>query len=224
MNSSLFCLLGIMWCIVFSALLSCTPLIPPVENTDEERYQARIVYDPLDPASISGFVRLGIVSSASADMVRERHIAIQNLDMVADMINEYTNIRAEIASDLLFSDPRMLELGIIMPQGEPIETELEQLTRYLIEGGFVMASSDFSIYREGLEKFGGLVWGTDTRTEYLDVGHPIFSVFFRIPDARLQGLLVNGRLAGVRFSLPALIKDDDGTIINFNEVLYNTRV
>jgi hypothetical protein len=216
-----------LWYVGINSLLGCTPLMPPVEEDyNEERYQARIFFDPHDPTAISGFVRLGIANSAT-EVGQRRAADILNLDVITDMINEQTNMKAEFTSDLLISDPRLLELAIILPRGTPTEVELDQLTRYLMEGGFVFVSEGFRIYREGLEKYGGLVWGRDALTEWLNENHPITTVFFNIPDVRLEGLWVKGRLAGVKFPLPDLStvpNEDRGDIITLYARQYRMAV
>ena len=88
-------------------------------------------------------------------------------------------MRAEISPSITYSDPRLFDLPIIIPQSSPNEIERAQLTDYLLNGGFVMdASLGFDAYREGLEKYGGLVWGRDAWVERVPDGHPIYSFFF----------------------------------------------
>ena len=141
----------------------------------------------------------------------------RDLDAIIDAVNELTDVRAEFASGISYSDPRIFSLPIVIPQSLPNEVEMEQLTRYLLAGGFILdLDLGFEPYREGLEKFGGLVWGRDAWIERLAPDQPIFTAFFEIqggvpqsgpPQVRrgrpehMQGIFINGRLAGVQFAL-----------------------
>lgn len=201
--------------------LGCAPVMVQEEgkDIDQERFQVKIAFDPAVPQAITGFVHLGRVYSvtmASAGVVMGAG-SPRDLDAVIDAINEFTDVRAEFASSIPYSDPRLFDLPLIIPQSAPNEVEMEQLTRYLLEGGFLMdLDLGFDIYREGLEKYGGLVWGRDAWTERLADDHPIYTAFFKLQGGvpqtglptvnrgrpeHMQGLFVNGRLAGVQFAL-----------------------
>ena len=134
---------------------------------------------------------------------------LRDLEMIVDVVNQYTEVRAEITPSITYSDPRLFDLPIIIPQSPPNEVELAQLAAYLLEGGFVIdASLGFDTYREGLEKYGELVWGRDAWAERVPDGHPIFSTFFDInldenmlpSPTGMQGLFVRDRLAAISFA------------------------
>ncbi len=188
--------------------------------------QVMVRYDrPGDPQSIQGYLHLGRVQSmrltqAGADQADlGAGDQLRQMDALIDALDNFTQIKADFASTLTYSDPRLFELPIVVPQTRPNETETAQLTRYLLEGGFILGlSTKFADYREGLEKYGHLVWGQDVWTEYLSEDHPLFSAYFKIkggaprsdqqtqpgrpPVERLNGLVVKGRLAGVEFEMP----------------------
>jgi hypothetical protein len=214
MNRSCRRLLGT--ALIAGLLPSCAPvaLQPPTseeqqESLHKERFQARIRFFPGAPQAISGFFRIGRAYSSTMGTaaVVSRVGNPRDLDMIIDTINEYTQIHADFAPDLPYSDPRLLDLPIIIPQSLPNEVELEQLTRYILEGGFVLDPGlGTDIYREGLEKYGGLVWGQDAWEEILSDDHPIFSSFFTLGNVRPsagqappRGLLVHGRLVLLDF-------------------------
>jgi hypothetical protein len=212
------------------ALLSCTPLaVPPqtpVEKQDayeRERYQVKIVFDPLTPQTISGFLRMARVSSQATGSAGTVLAAgsPRDLDIIIDSINNFTAIKAEFTGDVLYSDPALRELPIIVPQSVPDADgiEMEQLVGYLTTGGFILdIELGLESYREGLERFGGLVWGRDAWVEHLPDEHPLYSAYFNLPGCipainitpRLgrsttsaiqpaKGLFINDRLVGVAF-------------------------
>lgn len=218
-------------CALLAGLSRCTPLLPPVGEVDRDPYRARVSVDPTDRTAVSGYVRLGVVTS-----VRLRAGTaglVQNLNVISDMINANTNIRAERAPNLLLSDPRLFELpAVVVPPDKPTEAELEHLIRYLVEGGFVIAPDagdfrEFRVFREGLEKYAGVVWDSDAYPDVLDDPHPIFTTFFDVTGIRLRGLVVHGRLAGVTLELPDLgvvPREDRGGVIRDHLPLYRLAV
>ena len=210
-------------------LFSCTPLAvtpqTPAEKQDayeRDRYQAKINYDPSAPQTISGFLRIARVSSAAMNSPATVLAAGNPYDLhiIIDSINHFTAIEAEFGKDLLFSDPALQELPIIVPQLVPDDqVELQQLVAYLMAGGFVLDIEwGLESYREGLEKYGGLVWGRDAWVEHLPDDHPLYSSYFALPGGipainitplpgrsatnaiqPVKGLFINNRLAGVSF-------------------------
>ncbi len=214
MNRSCRCLLGTL--LVAGLLPSCVPSALPPLTTEEqqeilnkERYQARIRFFPGAPQAISGFLRIGRAYSSTmgSAAVVSRVGNPRDLDMIIDTINEYTEITTDFAPDLPYSDPRLLDLPIIIPQSRPNEVELGQLTHYILEGGFVLDSGlGIDVFREGLEKYGGLVWGQDAWVEILSDDHPVFRSFFTLRNVQPsggqpppRGVFVEGRLAVLDF-------------------------
>ncbi len=207
-------------CVALSAcyLAACTPLAVSPQTVEEkqrayekERFAAKIAFDPTAPQAVSGFFRMGRVASdnISNTDVLTRVGNLRDLEMIVDIVNQYTEVRAEITPSITYSDPRLFDLPIIIPQSLPNQIELAQLTSYLLAGGFVIdASLGFDTYREGLEKYGELVWGRDAWAERVPDGHPIFSTFFDInleenvlpSPTGMQGLFVRDRLAAISFA------------------------
>ncbi|MEE2659856.1 MAG: DUF4159 domain-containing protein [Candidatus Latescibacterota bacterium] len=206
-----------------TSLNTCSPVpvqqMNPEEKLSRERYQARILLDPHDPQNLSGFLRLSRVSSESttlaASLVRIGNP--QDLDAIIDAMNEFTPIKTSFAPSITYSDPRLYDLPVIIPQTPPTEVELAQITRYLMAGGFIIdLDVGFDVYREGLQKYGRLVWGSDAWTERIEKDHPLFRSFFvikggvphsdpgsavRVGRQRLKGLYIRDRLVGVEFGL-----------------------
>jgi hypothetical protein len=209
-------------------LQGCTPVaIPPQtpaeqeEVYDRERYQSKIQYNSAAPQEIAGFLRLARVYS---DRMGSGNVLFssgspRDLDVIIDAVNEFTSINAEFTGDIPYSHPGLLDLPLIVPQSKPNEVELEQLVRYMLGGGFILdIDMGFDIYREGLEKYGGLTWGRDAWVERLPDDHPAYFSYFSIagglpkinlssvsdPSKReaaqpMQGLFIGDRLAGVLF-------------------------
>ena len=190
-----------------------------INAMDTGRYRAVVIQDPDDKLALKGFVKFARVVSASYVAQTQTNVVDgglnnQEIDILRDMLNEWTGLRAGFDGSLTFDDDRLLEVPIIIPQGQPNEVELENLARYLLAGGFVMAEDpDFDgIWTEALEKYGGLIRGRDFYTERLAQDHPIFTAYFDLGDGVslgatrfndpyywnvVQGLYVKGRLVAV---------------------------
>ena len=217
--------------LLFSLLvlaIACAPVAIPQQTPeqqqeayDRDRYQAKIRRDPLAPQSIAGFWRIARVSSATmgSAAVFMSGGSTRDLDAIIDAVNEFTDIKAEFSGDIPYSHPALFDLPIVIPQGEPNEAELEHIVRYIKQGGFIL-DIDLGLenLREGMEKYGELVWGRDAWVERLADDHPIFFSYFNIEgglpaialpaqpgavgrDAAqpMRGLFVGDRLAGVAF-------------------------
>ncbi|MBI2502320.1 MAG: DUF4159 domain-containing protein [Candidatus Latescibacteria bacterium] len=206
------------------------------------QFQAMVRYEnPADPQSIQGFVHLGQIQSLRVNQAGASGAGLdtgeqlRQLDGLVHALETFTQIKADLAPSLTYADPRLLDLPIVVPLSLPNEAEMEHLSRYLLAGGFVLnfdtqseeRRTPFEEYREGLEKYGHLVWGQEVWTEYLTEEHPLFSAYFPLKGVprtgralttedtsaqkggtprpnldRMLGLVVQGRLAGVEFYMP----------------------
>ncbi len=201
------------------------------------QFQAMVRYEnPADMQSIQGFVHLGQVQSMRVNQAgasgggADTGEQLRQLDALVYALENFTQLKADVAPSLTFADPRLLDMPIVLPLSLPNESEMEHLSRYLIEGGFVLSfGMPFDNIREGLEKYGHLVGGQDVWTEYLNETHPLFTAYFplkgvprteraltpedtsqsgdlgggrRLRQDRMLGLFVKGRLAGVEFYMP----------------------
>ncbi|MEW6755872.1 MAG: DUF4159 domain-containing protein, partial [Candidatus Latescibacterota bacterium] len=190
-----------------------------VNSMDTGRYRAMVVQDPSDRQAVKGFVNLALVISArsvAAGTIGYTSIGVRNVDALVDAVNENTGIRARFLGQVTYDDNRLMEVPIIVPVGAPNESEMENLARYLLAGGFVYGWLDFN---QILEKYGGLVAGQDFWSERLTDDHPVWRAFFDIKGggvlmpsgepagkgwvtnwASTQGFFIRGRLAGISFS------------------------
>ena len=165
-----------------------------VDAMDTGRYRALVIQDPNDKQGLKGFVKFARVVSATYMTETQTNVVDgglnnREIDILCDMLNEWTGLRAEFVGSFTFDDNRFLSVPIVIPQGEPNENELENLARYLLAGGFVMAEQfDFEgFWTEALEKYGGLIKGRDFYTERLREDHPIFTAYFDLGDGVAQG-------------------------------------
>ncbi|MBM3278093.1 MAG: hypothetical protein FJY95_08420 [Candidatus Handelsmanbacteria bacterium] len=112
-----------------------------VNSMDTGRYRAMVVQDSKDQQNLRGFVRFAHVISAAAVAAGTEgwgNIGLGTIDALRDAMNEYTGVEADFVGSISFDDERLMEVPVIIPQGTPNESELEQLARYLLVGGFVL--------------------------------------------------------------------------------------
>ena len=198
-----------------------------INSMDTGRYRAMVIQDPKDRQSLKGFVKLSQVMSAravSTGTVGWGSVNVRQVDALRDAVNEYTGLQADFIGSISYDDDRLLGVPVIIPQGLPNESEMAQLARYSLAGGFVIGDTweseegrlFWAIWGEALEKHGGLVQGRDFWNARLPDDHPLFTSFFDILGGMtagyppslgfkselnkwnyLMGYFVNGRLAGV---------------------------
>jgi hypothetical protein len=190
-----------------------------INSMDTGRYRAMVIQDAGDKQAIKGFVKMAQVMSSRAlaggttgyGVVT---LNVDTIDRLRDVLNEYTGLKAEFLGFITFDDPRLMEVPIILPQGDPNEAEMAHIAQYLMSGGFVFGS----IYEEALEKYGGLIRGKDFWSERLPDSHSVYTTFFDLsggmpfgydgsslsqgksgvrPWNYLQGHFIRDRLAGI---------------------------
>lgn len=201
-----------------------------IHSMDTGRYRAMVIQDPNDKQNLKGFLKLarvvsaGYIVNSSYGAVATGGLNIVEIDIIRDMVNEWTGLQVDFAGSLTFDDTRLLEIPIILPQGRPSEVEMQNLSRYLLAGGFVLAEGltrderlrgmgPFDgFWREALEKYAGLTQGRDFYTERLPHDHPLFHAFFDLDGGAplggtsyqgasyklvVEGFFVKGRLAAI---------------------------
>lgn len=205
-------------CLLGLSVPACAPPPTVEKKPDEEegRHQVRISCNPAQPQMIQGYVNLARVHSEKpggstpeeSELLVTRNM--QQLQEIVRALNTLTGIEAKLIPALSYSDPAIFALPVLLPQGAPTETEAAQLAQYLLQGGFVLITSPgMEVYREALVKYGRLVERQDLLVESLHPEHPLFGAFFDIGGGApraftddtylLQGLFVQGRLAGLEF-------------------------
>ena len=169
-----------------------------VNSMDTGRYRAMVIQDPKDRQSLKGFVKLSQVMSAravSTGTVGWGSVNVTQVDALRDAVNEYTGLQADFIGSISYDDERLLGVPVIIPQGLPNESEMAQLARYSLEGGFVIGDTweseegrlFWAIWGEALEKHGGLVQGRDFWNARLPDDHPLFTSFFDIRGGMTMG-------------------------------------
>ena len=116
-----------------------------VNSMDTGRYRAMLVQEQGDPQAIKGFINFARVVSASALASGTATGSTNALRALVNGLNEYTGINADFIGSVTYDDDRLLEIPIILPAGTPNESELEQMTRYLLSGGFVFGGIGLSL-------------------------------------------------------------------------------
>lgn len=183
---------------------------------DTGKYQAMVVQDPTDKRKIQGYFH--IAQAYSARMV-ERNIEasvaggddeielLQNPHSVQNLVNalnEYTNIHADFSARLPLSSRELLETPwVFIPsvQFTLSDGELENLGRYLVGGGFILADAGSSVggdvdvfirqmITDALAKV-----GRSTRFIRLTSGHPIYHSFYNF-DGPPKAIVGMGGSAG----------------------------
>jgi len=196
-----------------------------VNSMDTGRYRAMVVQDPKRAQAIKGFVNLALVISArsvAAGTIGYTSTGISEVELLVKAVNEYTGLQARFLGQITYDDSRLMDVPIIVPFGVPNESELENLARYLMTGGFYVGgySLEWRYVEEALAKYGNLVQGQDFWIERLGPEHPIFHSFFDIKGGApsgsgppgngkegmytwqyTEGYFVRGRMVGVGFSL-----------------------
>jgi len=98
-----------------------------VNALDTGRYRTVVVQNPNDKQGLKGFIKLarvhsiGFVIDGSSEAAATGGLNIQEIDILCDMINEWTGLRADFAGSFTFDDERLLDIPIIMPQGTPTD-------------------------------------------------------------------------------------------------------
>lgn len=155
-----------------------------VNSLDTGEHQAVVIQDPDDPQSLKGFIKLPFV--VPRDMLEMRGPALsRSIDALADGINEYTNLRAEVFGPITFDDDRIFKfpllIGSIYSGLSLNELEEANQFQYLIQGGFIMGGiGDAEKRLSQVLVNGGLVERKDFWSEILPEDHPIYNAFFNI--------------------------------------------
>ena len=169
-----------------------------VSSMDTGRYRAMVVQDPANPQILKGFFKIARVQRELNETYN--HMAqYNNMTMIylVQALRQYTELDVDFLDHLSVADDRLLKTPMIIitghaPYGKPgTEQEMEQLARYVMEGGFIFGSLPPP---EALEKYGGLVEGRDYYSDRVPENHPIYHCFFDLGSAPIvtDGYAVEG--------------------------------
>ena len=108
-----------------------------VNSMDTGRYKAVVIQDEGDKQAIKGFIKIAHVLSAGTIAGSGKHdgslhgqLNLDKLDGLCDVIATFSGLKAEFVGTITYDDERLLEIPIILPQGEPNEAEMDNLARY----------------------------------------------------------------------------------------------
>ena len=155
-----------------------------VNSLDTGQHQAVVIQDPDDPQSIKGFIKLPLVVPRNV-LDRRGIVPTRIIDALADGINKYTNLRAEVFGPISFDDDRIFKfpllIGSIYSGLGLNEIEEANQFQYLIQGGFIMGGvGDAEKHLSQVLTNGGLVERKDFWSDILPEDHPIYNAFFNI--------------------------------------------
>jgi hypothetical protein len=217
-----------------------------LNTLDTGRYHAMVVQDPTNKQKIRGYFHIAL---AYSPRMTERTVEGMKggtgellfypfaLPHLAEAMNQYTNIKTDFIGRISFDSRELLETPWIFIPGiafSPTESELENLGRYLISGGFVFADDGSPhirrLLRDALAKVGKPFQPIRLTSE-----HPIYHAFFdfdappRVDNSMsridyLEGVEVDGRLAIVmNFHSMAHAWNNSDILFNANTVRNNVR-
>ena len=102
-----------------------------VNSMDTGRYKAVVIQDEGDKQAIKGFIKIAHVLSAGTIAGSGKHdgslhgqLNLDKLDGLCDVIATFSGLKAEFVGTITYDDERLLEIPIILPQGEPNEAEV----------------------------------------------------------------------------------------------------
>lgn len=212
---------------------------------DTGRYHAMVVQDPTNKQRIRGYFHIAL---AYSPRMTERTVEGMKggtgellfypfaLPHLAEAMNQYTNIKTDFIGRISFDSRELLETPWVFIPGiafSPTDSELENLGRYLVSGGFVFVDNGDHIrrlLRDALAKV-----DKPFRPIRLTSEHTIYHAFFDF-DAPprvgttgsridyLEGIGVDGRLAVViNFHGMADAWNNADILFNANTVRNNVR-
>ena len=176
-----------------------TPTDFSLETPDVHSIEHRQHQPSASQQEIKSVVKLaGVCSSNDLGWEPAGFVNNRTVDALADALNEYTSLRVEVGDQLTFGDDRILELSLI---AKPIyrdltEEELQNVVRYLMEGGFFLGGVRQEVIFRGLEHHGGLVQGKDFWSEVLPDDHPVYRAFFKLEGGLRPRTLLNMNPSG----------------------------
>lgn len=191
---------------ILAPLLACFPprtqaqqwSYSSVEIIDVGKYKAFLIQDPENKRRVKGYFHLTpVISPSMLEREAEKRMTPLTyssrfnlglaLRRLVEAINEYTDIKADFGRRIVLSSPELLKVPWVFISSDPFyptETELANLGRYLVEGGFLFLDAGTKIgsrrdvnlrgiLRRALAKVGKPCW-----FRRLSKNHPIFHCYF----------------------------------------------
>jgi hypothetical protein len=163
-----------------------------IENMDTGEYRAMVIQDPVDRRKIKGYIhlaqvftrsRIARIENAYGGDLGTQMTVYTSLDYLIKALDKYTGIKADYVGPVAMDAPELLKVPWVFLAswiGEAHalnERELENLGRYMVEGGFIITKAGKHVFEEAL-RTQGLNEGADWRMVYLKPDHPVYHAFF----------------------------------------------
>jgi hypothetical protein len=178
-----------------------------VETLDTGQYQAMVIQDPNDRRNIKGYVHLAVASPFSV-RTRDRWTVetrvLNGVQRLLAKLNEWTDIKASVAKRITFDTAELFQTPWvylwITYSMEPTRGEVENLGKYLLNGGFFFFEGNNSREMQGqrhLTRFvksalesQGYRQGVDWEYQFLLNTHPVFHTYYDFPSGAPLGSTV----------------------------------
>ena len=171
-----------------------------LDDLDTGRYKAMIIQNPQDKRKIRGYFHLAELVSPSmleyqmVGLLGGHNIGLRHnewaLKTLVEGINTYTDIKVDFAKRVAMADKELMDIPWVCIMGlyggglRPTDSELENLGRYLVSGGFLFLDADKQVggsidvslrhmVRDALAKV-----GRPCRFYKIRSDHPIFHCYF----------------------------------------------
>ena len=169
-----------------------------LDDLDTGRYKAMIIQNPQDKRKIRGYFHLAELVSPSmlehdipgllggiAWGLRPNEFALTRL---VEAVNTYTDIKVDFARRVAMADKELMDIPWVCILGQgvfyPTESELENLGRYLVSGGFLFIDAGSSVGSQEDVNFRDIVRralakvGRPCEFYKITSDHPIFHCYF----------------------------------------------
>ncbi len=184
-----------------------------IDALDTGKYHAMVIQNPRDKKRIKGYFHVSAVYARS--MTKELNFlggpagrsaiytdGVRAIPNIVNAINRYTNIRADIGKVYTFDSKELFKTPWTYISCHTMfkltEIEADNLGKYLLSGGFLMADDDWAcrgrtgdIALRGMFKdalaVAGYVHGKDWDFEKIPNDHPLYHCYFDFHDGPPMG-------------------------------------
>ena len=181
-----------------------------IDALDTGQYQAMVIQDPNDKRNIKGYLHLAIAYPFSVhvgNFPETGDLVMNGLSRLVTKLNEWTGIKASIAERVTFDSAEFFQTPWtylwINYSMEPTQKEVENLGKYLLNGGFFFFEghhwqqwqgerSLMRFVKSALESQ-GYRQGVDWEYRFLPDAHPIFHCYYDFPGGTPAAFTVVAR-------------------------------
>ena len=168
-----------------------------IDALDTGQYQAMVIQDPIDKQNIKGYLHLAMAYPVSVSEwdLQSGGAMIRTLRRLIDKLNEWTDIKASVSARVSFDSQEFFKTPwvylFVGERMEPTQSEIENLGKYLLNGGFFFFEGHLIGRFQGerhLMRFvklalasQGYRQGADWEYQFLSNDHPIFHCYYDLP-------------------------------------------